>query len=163
MNSVGRGTSPLVLPGEKCKPWAKNMVLTCLGSPVCPYSQGLEIPTYFQGNVCWYPAFPPPPRWVFPLPALALRISHRVSLGSLFIWKFFSLTTPHFVFLSVLLNRVSLGPDFLQEQVQFKFWQPHEDCFKQLWKSILGQFNLLSFRSCWQFWRWYNFWKRLPL
>lgn len=26
------------------------MVLMCLGSPVCPYSQGLEIPTYFQEN-----------------------------------------------------------------------------------------------------------------
>lgn len=66
---------------------------------VYPYSQGLEIPMYFQRNVCWYPAFPAGLlSWVFPLPTLALRISHRVRVGSLLIWKFFFLTTPHFLF-----------------------------------------------------------------
>lgn len=139
MNSVGRGTSPLVLPGEKRKPWAKTMVLTCLCSPVCPYSQGLEIPTYFQGNLCWSSAFLLPPQ--LGVPSTNTGTQDFTQFMEFIHLKFLLPLNPplFFFFPPVLLNRISSRPDFLQEQVQFKFWQPHQHCFKQLWKSILGQ------------------------
>lgn len=76
--------------------------------------------------------------WVFPLPTWTVRIPYRDSLGSLSSWKV-SLITPNYFFpLLFCLIELVWGQIFFHKQVQFKFWQPHEYCFKQLWKSVLG-------------------------
>lgn len=115
MNLVGRVSSPLVLPEEKCKPWAKSAMFkfSCLS-----LSQGLEFPTYFQGNVYWYPALFSSPQLGIPSADICCQDSIQTQLREFIQLK----SLPHnpqlfFLFFPPpgLLNRVSLRLDFLPQ------------------------------------------------
>lgn len=90
MNSLGRGSSPLVLPDEKQK-------LPRLSSPVCPYSQGLEIPTYFWGNMYWHPALSSSSQLSIPSTNMCSQDSIQRHLREFISWKA-SLITPNYFF-----------------------------------------------------------------
>lgn len=104
----------------------------------CPYSQELEIPTYFWGNVCWYPALSSSPQLGIPSTNMDSQDSIQRQLREFIQLKSLPHNSQLFFPLLFCLIELVWGQIFFHKQVQFKFWQPHEYCFKQLWKSVLG-------------------------